>query len=85
MPDIVHQELFALDDHDLLLGGVVATVIEARAAAEKLARLYEYFRRRLADVQLDEQGDLAHDRLGEFPAPYDEARAPGVSVSPQSP
>lgn len=49
MPGIVHQELCTLDDHDLLLGGVITTITEARAAADKLARLREYFRRREAD------------------------------------
>jgi hypothetical protein len=43
------DELDQLSDHDLLLGGVVASIAENRAAAEKWARMVAYFRRREAD------------------------------------
>lgn len=38
-----------VSDHDLLLGGVVASIAENRAAAEKWLRMLTYFRRREAD------------------------------------
>jgi hypothetical protein len=49
-----------LSDHDLLAGGVVATIAEARAAAQKWARLVTYFRRRQAD------DDARHDESPHF-------------------
>jgi hypothetical protein len=41
------------DDHDLLLGGVVASIEANRAAADQWARLVEFFRRREADDSTD--------------------------------
>jgi hypothetical protein len=54
------SELDALSDHDLLAGGVVATIEENRAAARKWARLVTFFRRREAD------DDARHDESPHF-------------------
>ena len=43
------SDLDELSDHALLAGGVLATIAENRAAAQKWARLVTFFRRREAD------------------------------------
>jgi hypothetical protein len=50
------------DDHDLLLGGVVASIEANRAAADQWARLVEFFRRREADDS-DRHTDSPHFAL----------------------
>jgi hypothetical protein len=49
VPPLVLDDLDTLSDHDLLAGGVVATIAENRATAQKWARLVTFFRRREAD------------------------------------
>ena len=49
--DAVVQDLAALDDHDLLAGGVADGVEEARAGARRWARLVEFHRRREAEAR----------------------------------
>lgn len=48
-PPLVPTDLDALSDHDLLAGGVVDSIAENRAAAQRWARLVTFFRRRGAD------------------------------------
>jgi hypothetical protein len=49
--DAVVEDLSGVDDHDLLAGGVVDGVEEARAGARRWARLVELHRRREAEAR----------------------------------
>jgi len=51
-----------LSDHDLLLGGITATIAENRGSAEKWDRLVHYFRRRVSD-DTERRGEAGHFAL----------------------